>query len=223
MEKPVAINAEDCKLLNQIVNKHARCNLYCGFNRRYSPHIKFVTDKLKTLPKPFFINMNINAGQLEEDHWNNDPKIGGGRFISEGIHFMDLSNHLIMDEISTEIKYLNSGLKSSEFINSNWSTIIKYQCGSICNINYYENGNNSYPKETIIINTSKCTFEVNNFRKTTFYYKNSKKTFKTWSVDKGHKQIVSSFLNNKLYPTALKDLISTHQKSIAVNNSVFNE
>ena len=65
-------------------------NLMIGFNRRFA---KPINDVIKFLPKdtPRSILIRVNNEMNNHNHWTNDFDIGGGRIISDGCHFIDLS------------------------------------------------------------------------------------------------------------------------------------
>ena len=92
IDKPLAINRTQ---LDEIIKVNSQLdynpNIIIGFNRKFSPLIVYLKNRLDEINTPKFINMNINAGFIDHDHWINDKSIGGGRLIGEGCHFIDLS------------------------------------------------------------------------------------------------------------------------------------
>ena len=46
---------------------------------------------------------------IGHDHWVNDPKLGGGRFLGENCHFVDLAMYLLgVDIVEKQVTYSRS-------------------------------------------------------------------------------------------------------------------
>ena len=65
-----------------------------GFNRRFSPFIKDLKDKLDKIDKPKAFIYTCNAGSIDSNHWTQNKLLGGGRLIGEACHFIDLLRFL---------------------------------------------------------------------------------------------------------------------------------
>ena len=63
-----------------------------GFNRRFSKHVKLISQHLNSESQSMVINIRVNAGKIEKNHWIHDPVVGGGRIIGEACHFIDLAS-----------------------------------------------------------------------------------------------------------------------------------
>jgi len=92
VEKPLALTPDE---LARVLAAYAASPrvLVVGFNRRYSPIVRqvkaFVGDE-----RPLVLTYHVNAGAVEADHWVYDPIEGGGRWLGEGGHFVDLLQYL---------------------------------------------------------------------------------------------------------------------------------
>lgn len=92
VEKPLALTADD---LRAVLAAHGASTkvLVVGFNRRYSPFAhtlkEFVRDQ-----RPLALTYHVNAGEVPSDHWVHDPREGGGRWLGEGGHFIDVLQYL---------------------------------------------------------------------------------------------------------------------------------
>ncbi|MGM5482229.1 MAG: bi-domain-containing oxidoreductase [Nanobdellota archaeon] len=181
-EKPMAIEKEEFNKLNQAIVKSN--GLYsCGFNRRYSKAIKRIKDELKE-DVPVLINYIFNNQFLPKEHWVNNPEIGGGRFIGEACHIIDLFNYLTG---STPIIVEGQKLSTSKGqINdeNNISSVLKYKDGSLCTLTYTCIGNNSKQRETATIIQDGNIWELDGFGKVK---KNGKIIYKG-EADEGHSQ-----------------------------------
>ena len=93
VEKPLALSLTDVECIvaaAQAVNKV----LMVGFNRRFAPIATHMRRALAGRSGPFRIEVMVNAGRLERDHWALDPQVGGGRIVGEVCHFVDLLRFL---------------------------------------------------------------------------------------------------------------------------------
>jgi predicted dehydrogenase/threonine dehydrogenase-like Zn-dependent dehydrogenase len=223
VEKPICIDLNQLDKIKNTLIEYPDSKLLIGFNRRYSQHIKQIKNSLnKDTPKS--ITMLINAGSLPDNHWHHDLKIGGGRIVHEGVHFIDLANHLVDSKVTTV--YTNSF--KNDKTNDKFTINLSYEDGSIATINYWANGNNKYPKESIIIFDEGRIMECNNFKSTNLVSstKQSKKT--AWSQDKGHeslyKEFFSSILNSSKSPIDIESQIhSTYVSFLALQSLIDNQ
>ena len=84
VEKPLALNKEE---LSQIkvafinAQKSRMPKLMVGFNRRYAPLISDILRLVSSTKTPKTLIYTVNAGELPDEHWTLDPKIGGGRLV----------------------------------------------------------------------------------------------------------------------------------------------
>ena len=117
-----------------------------GFNRRFSKHIEFIKTNLNKHSSKC-LSILVNAGSLPYDHWHHDINVGGGRLIHEGVHFIDLANYLIGEQVSNVFTSSILGDKTNDKFTINLS----YSDGSIASIHYWANGNSRFPKEKITI------------------------------------------------------------------------
>ena len=92
VEKPLALNADD---LRMVLAAHAVSSrvLVVGFNRRYSPLVGELKEFLGD-GRPLALAYRVNAGDVPPDHWVHDPREGGGRWLGEGGHFIDVLQYL---------------------------------------------------------------------------------------------------------------------------------
>jgi predicted dehydrogenase len=93
VEKPLALSALE---LPAVIQAHADSGrvLVVGFNRRYSPLVKSLKDFLGP-GRPLTMTYRVNAGEVPPDHWIYDAREGGGRWLNECGHFIDVLQFLI--------------------------------------------------------------------------------------------------------------------------------
>lgn len=191
VEKPITLNEDE---FNQLCSKYEKINenkkkklkIMIGYNRRFSPLTK-VTKKLLNSyqAQKLFIRYDIHAGQIPNDHWLRDFEVGGGRFIGEGVHFIDYVYYLVNKRIT---KYQCIGTKNDGF-----SASLLFDDNSIANINYIVSSSPNLEKEKIEIHFNSKSIQINNFKEIKFLNINklNKNLFK---IDKGQKNMLDEFL-----------------------------
>ena len=192
IDKPLAINFEQLnKIKNKIKDIDYSPNILIGYNRKFSPLIVPLKERLDFIKSPKFINININAGYIDKNHWINDKLVGGGRLIGECCHFIDLSLHLI-----------NSDVYKSKITNLNTSQIVReesfiiqlfFKDGSIANINYLANGSKSYMKEKIEIYCDGANYIIEDFKKLKIFGDNHLKNMSLFFQNKVIKNLIHNF------------------------------
>ena len=92
VEKPLALTAADVRA---VLGAHAVSSrvLMVGFNRRFSPLARALKEFLGDA-RPLGFLYRVNAGEIPADHWVYDPAEGGGRWLGEGGHFIDMLQYL---------------------------------------------------------------------------------------------------------------------------------
>jgi len=191
IEKPLCLTR---KALNEIKKIYDGSTvLMVGYNRRFSPLIKVLKEKLSQISSPKSFIYNINAGYIPLDHWTQDPKIGGGRLLGEACHFLDLVRFLASSPIkSASIKSINP----NNIYSDTFSIQVQFNDNSIANINYFSNGDKSYPKENLDVFTDNKIFRIENFRKLKAWGLNGFSDIKLMKQDKGINNSAKEFLNS---------------------------
>lgn len=180
IEKPLAINSTELAAIEQQYAQ-SKSLINIGFNRRHGP----LAQKAKALigdgNQELNIVMTINAGQIDKQHWLQDPSISGGRIISEVVHFIDLAAYWCQAPV-VSVCCQKSG-RSSDDLN----LLLNFSNGATASIHYYTNGHKSYDKERFELYTQGRTLVLENWKKLSAY---GFKQFTTQSMsqDKGHQQ-----------------------------------
>ena len=201
VEKPMAIDRKGLEMIKNLFldvsrSKEKKNNqIMVGFNRRFSPHIIKMKSLLDSTNEPKTLIMTMNAGNIPSNHWVHDTDIGGGRIIGEACHYIDLMLYLVGSEI-TNVAATCMGQKVSGKANDdNASITINFADGSFGTINYFSNGSNAFPKESINAFSGGKVLSLDNFRVLRGFGWKNFKTMRTWQQDKGQKNCVKSFLN----------------------------
>lgn len=196
VEKPLALDnyqlEEIKKIYLESLDPSKLPILMVGFNRRFSP----LTVKAKeSLAKniPIAISYTCNAGYIPKDSWVHDPKKGGGRILGEACHFIDLCRFF------TGSKITSIHAESIKEANSNNDTAIiclGFEDGSIASINYFSNGNPSFPKEKIDIFQGGKSISINNFIELKSYGFKNTSNRRLFKQNKGQIECVKSFTDS---------------------------
>lgn len=217
VEKPLALTHEELDELEGLYNNQ---HIMVGFNRRFSPLVKKMQELLKSTVSPKSIMININAGKIPANHWTQDPVVGGGRLIGEACHFIDLARFISGSKIiDSQIVSMNDREETLD----TFSIILKFEDGSIANINYYANGNKAYPKEHIQVNCEGKILEIDNFKVLKGYGFSKFSKMKSPKQDKGHKDCINDFLNSIKSNTPLipfEELMEVSRVSIVLDQSI---
>ncbi len=160
VEKPLALSLEE---VDKIVEQYEQTEsvLMVGYNRRFSPFVVKMKELLDSTSAPKSFVMTVNAGEIPPDHWTQDLKVGGGRIVGEGCHFIDLLRFLA-----------GAKIKSYDFVGFKQGTLGQSDCGSISLIfedgsfgviHYLANGHRAFPKERLEVFVEGKTLILNNF------------------------------------------------------------
>lgn len=200
VEKPLAINMNELDKIKSIyedAKKQGQAkHLMVGFNRRFAPHIQKTKKLLKDIKQPKTFIFTMNAGLIPEDHWTQDPEVGGGRIIGEACHYIDLMRYLAGYKI-TSVYSRRMGDNDSMKITEDKAVItLGFADGSFGSINYLANGSSSFPKERIEVFVAGKVLQVDNFRKMKGFGWKGFKKLNLWKQDKGQENCVKEFLKS---------------------------
>ncbi len=225
VEKPIATNLSDIKRIEEkfyaMRRKFKKHIVFtAGFNRRFAPAIvqtKNLLDELDPRLKRSFV-YTINAPQLPDDHWLLDSKRGGGIFIGEACHFVDLLRFL-------------SGAKVVEFHGiqsdaTNGSLHLKYENGDVGTIIYTTRGGDNGPKEDLKIFVNQSIFSVHNCLKLNIVsnaegLRALMKPRRFTHRSKGHAELLSAFFSafkNGTQPIPVESIFESHRIALAWQN-----
>ncbi len=200
VEKPLCLNFKELNSIEDAYKKKINPDskkkhppiLMVGYNRRFSPLITKLKKFLNNLNGPKAFIYTCNSGFLDSNHWLNDPNIGGGRFLGECCHFVDLLYFLSEEKIKN-IKICSplNEKNSPETFTVN----IQFEKGSIGSIHYFSNGSKLLPKERIEVFSDKTIFRLDNFKKLKAWGYKGFSSQRLLTQDKGQKNCTSAFLN----------------------------
>jgi predicted dehydrogenase len=194
VEKPLCLTREELQEIREVYRAHSQQHLLVGFNRRFSPHAQKVRSLLSARSAPVTMSCLINAGYIPADVWIQDMKIGGGRIIGEGCHWLDLMAYIVGRPIVTVSAMMMGRAPGVEVRSDKVSITVCFEDGSIGTLHYFANGHKGYPKEKIEIFSDGRILSLDNFRKLRGYGWSGFFRLSLWRQDKGHRAQFQQFI-----------------------------
>lgn len=191
-EKPMTLTREETEEVKKIVEENG-IHFTVGFNRRFSPLAVKARKLLQKRSGPVVINYRVNAETIPLSHWVNDPKEGGGRFIGEACHFIDLFRYLLDSEPIAGSAF-NLSAPDAKGIDDNVAATLKYRDGSLATLTYATVGGGGLAKERIEIFADQKTMLLDNFQTLRLYGYSGESDINLKSPDKGLRQQLEEFL-----------------------------
>ncbi len=220
VEKPLCLSIEELKgIESDLRNGGGTKLLMVGFNRRFAPMVMKAKALIETVGEPKSFVMTVNAGSIENDHWTQDPEVGGGRIIGEGCHFIDLLRHLAGAPIEVfEVAYLKT---PSGPIQPDTAVItLRFSDGSLGVINYLSHGHKAVPKERLEIYCAGRVLSLDNYKRLVGHGWRGFSSMRSWRQDKGQAACVGAFVeavkSGGPPPISLAEIIEVSRVSIEV-------
>ena len=184
-EKPLSLSEEGLDAIETYFSKgeNAKPVLMVGFNRRWSPSFKKVTELLKGRSSPISAVYTMNAGYIPLDHWVHGNE-GGGRNVGEACHIYDLF-HALTGAKCTRIQMAGIGAKGHQWArNDNFNAALEFADGSVCSLLYSAMGSKEYPKECLQVFSEGRAIVLNDYRSVQVFGAKGK-DWKSVTQDKG--------------------------------------
>lgn len=221
VEKPLALSIEEVDEIEKAYDGQAgKYQVMVGYNRRFAPHVQKMKALLSPINEPKVFIMTMNAGAIPEDHWTQDPTVGGGRIIGEACHYIDLMRYLAGSKISSFTATSIGGQFGVGVTDDKASITLTFEDGSLGTIHYLANGGKTFPKERIEVFANDAVLQLDNFRKLEgFGWKGFKKD-KLFKQDKGQKACTRAFVEaikrGQPAPINFDEILEVARVSIAV-------
>jgi predicted dehydrogenase/threonine dehydrogenase-like Zn-dependent dehydrogenase len=226
VEKPLAISAEGLREIRAALPvegaaQHARRPvLTVGFNRRFAPIATRLREAVARRGGPIEIQMRVNAGRLDIDHWTLNPKVGGGRIVGEGCHFIDLARYLTASPIASArcLRRDANGQDGGTFE-------LRFQDGSRAQIDYRTDLPPHIPKEMIEVKGNGFSAEIHNWSRLRSRGLGGlwKGGFWSRAPRKGHDEALAAFLSgvkSNVVPIPLGELFEVSAWAIRLQAMV---
>ncbi len=217
VEKPLAIRVDELDGLVEALGKSDR--LTVGFNRRFAPAILEARNFLARGGGPVSVMIRVAAGELPADHWQLDPKVGGGRLLGEGCHFIDLASYLAGSRV-VRVSGSTSGQPGKEAIH----LLLEMERGNTAVIACHAVGDPALPKEWIEVSAGGRTARIDDYKKLTLSGGKGAGSKSWWTRDKGHAELVRRFLDavrtGGPMPIPVGDILASTAATLAAAEAV---
>jgi predicted dehydrogenase len=195
-----------------------------GFNRRFSPALVAVKERITARRAPVVIEYRLNAGYIALDHWVQGVQ-GGGRNIGEACHMYDVFRFLTGSPASSiAAASIDPGTLPYRR-NDNFSATIGYEDGSLAHLLYTSLGpTTGLGKERIEIFCDGETYVVDDFKRLTRGSDGSV-LWQSGEADKGHFEELSRFGDaiaaGASAPIPFDELVETSAVALHVEDLLF--
>jgi len=216
VEKPLALNVQELSDVHRAFEQANGAQLMVGFNRRFAPCTKDVQQHFAGVTSPLVVNIRINSGFIPDNHWIQDPQVGGGRLIGEGCHFVDLAMALVQSAPQSVFAVGTAKPNKSALLNDNVLITMTFANGSVANICYVADGSKAMSKEFVEVFGGGKSAVIHDFKEVRLYEGDTKeKVIKKSAQDKGQKAMLSAWVEGLKTGQACVDYTTLMQASLA--------
>ena len=223
VEKPLALNDQQLESVLEVATASS-AKLMVGFNRRYSPLSQRARKFFSSRETPLSILYRVNAGRIAKEHWTQNTDEGGGRFVGEVCHFVDLMQYLTgSSPVSVFAESISSN--SSKIVDADSVFInLRFADGSNGTIAYLSEGDRGLAKERVEIFGAGRVFVLDDYRRATLYRDGREEQVTLKTQDKGQqaqvRQVCASVLEGGPAPISLDELAATSRATFRVLDSL---
>jgi predicted dehydrogenase/threonine dehydrogenase-like Zn-dependent dehydrogenase len=225
VEKPLATSWEGLEQVVSAVTTMADGPmLTVGFNRRFSPAMQMLKERLAGRRSPLMIQYRLNAGYIALDHWVHGAH-GGGRNVGEACHMYDVFRFLAGAPARTvEASAIDPG-ELPYARNDNFVATITYDDGTVASLLYTALGpKTGLGKEHITVFCDGEAFVVDDFKKLTKASDGSV-LWQSGEADKGHFEELSRFgdaiATGGPSPIPFEEIVETSAVALQVEDLIY--
>lgn len=198
VEKPLCLTEQELRKIHQAylaAAKKSQPVLMVGYNRRFAKLTSRAQEFFANRQGPMMLDLRVNAGEVPPDHWVHDPDIGGGRLLSEGCHFVDLTMWLCQTEpVSIYAQQVDRSAGDPD--GQNVSLIVKAADGSVGQILYTGCGHRAFSRERIELFAEGSVLAIDDFRTAWTYRGGKRKRHKLLNQDMGYAAELDKFFSS---------------------------
>jgi len=222
VEKPLSVDEDG---LAEVVSAQRDTGriVMVGFNRRFAPLTQHALRHIGSPHGPLTISYRCNAGPMPPDHWNYDPKQGGGRILAEACHFIDLVSFL---DGSRPVRVFTQSVSPGTggvVAEDNVFITLGLASGSVASVAYLAGGDKSFSKERVEVFGDGRVFVIEDFRTGLAVRGGSQKTTRM-TQDKGQaaelRALVDAVKTGGPSPIPLEDIVATSLASLRAVESL---
>ena len=157
-EKPLGVNPEECRVVQEVVEKYSDKVFFLGFMRRYDPSYRYAKEQIEkgTIGTPYLVKATgVDPESLVEGSIKFAPT-SGGIYIDMASHDVDLMRWFLGSE-PKEVYALGTTFKHPEFTecgdNETGCAIYQFENNAIGQLHVGRTAPHGYHVETEIIGT----------------------------------------------------------------------
>jgi predicted dehydrogenase/threonine dehydrogenase-like Zn-dependent dehydrogenase len=184
LEKPAALDEVQLASLLAAARETGGF-LSLGYNRRFSSHALALREAFSGRRGPMAIHYAVAPGAAPRGTWLTDPAVGGGRWLGEVCHFVDLCGFFVG---APPERVFARPLGSQPELDDSLVLLLSFADGSAATIEYLANASSELPKERIEVSADGRSAQCENFRRTRLP---GGKEHKTFNQDKGQAAAVA--------------------------------
>jgi predicted dehydrogenase/threonine dehydrogenase-like Zn-dependent dehydrogenase len=215
VEKPLSLDCEGLHQVSEAVRNQGE-RVFVGFNRRFSPLVAQLKNAFSDVPN-LAISYRINAGAIPHESWIQQAE-GGGRIIGEMCHFVDLMQYLTDADPVEVFAYASATGRDT------LSVVVKFNNGSIGNINYYAIGDRGLAKERIEVFGGNRAAILDDFCSLEIWREGKRAVTKRLTQDKGFDQSLGAFVqavkSGSAMPISYKSLALTTLTTFCIEKAL---
>ncbi len=189
VEKPMGLTPEDVRA---VLEAHAASPrvLVVGFNRRYAPLVRTVKAFIGP-ERPLTFTYRVNAGEIAPDHWVYDPVEGGGRWLGEGGHFVDLLQFLTdADPVQVFARTSAAAGASGASVN----VLLGFGDGSTGTILYVDGADRAESRERLEAFGRGVSCTIEDFRRATLVRGGRVRRIRRWEAARGYREELEAWV-----------------------------
>lgn len=193
LEKPLALHRDELGALNEFVTSRGDGGpiLMTGYNRRFSPYARRLSELTAGEPEPFIMNYRMNAGFLPATHWVHGPE-GGGRNVGEACHIYDLFTFLADAELAAVSAHAITPRSQHYQRGDNFVATMSFANGAVATLTYTALGAKDHPKEIGTIYCGGKVAELEDYKQLDVVG-GTKFSMRTATNEKGWKEELNAF------------------------------
>lgn len=194
-EKPLCLSLDELRAIDREVGSRPNQVLMVGFNRRFAPLVRTAMALLDSIDSPRSIVITVNPGAIPRSHWTQRRDEGGGRFVGEGCHFVDLLRFISGVPV-VRWEAIGAGRSVTGSDPSECATVIfEFANGSTGTVHYLANGHKQFPKERIEVFAGGRILQLDDFRRLRGWGWKGSGDKRAWRQNKGQSECVRSFVS----------------------------
>jgi len=225
VEKPLALTEEELAQIEYFYSGFAADKaplLMTGFNRRFSPGIRYVEGLLKERTTPIIANYRMNAGFIPPDHWVQTEE-GGGRNLGEACHIYDLFRFITGAPVVSIQAAAAVPAGTQWKRNDNFVATVTYADGSVCTLTYTALGDKSHAKERMDLFVDGKVIQLDDYRSVSV----AGGRYKGWNSqtpDKGQleelRALSAALKGDTAWPISLEAQLETSRVALSVEQQL---